>query len=59
MLAIEAMGDTVRLVFYAVALVLFVLAGIGFKPVGDRVHFVGLGLGAFTFPVFWDLLALQ
>jgi hypothetical protein len=44
-------------VFFAIGLVLFVLSGVGFKPAGDRVHLVGLGLAAITFPTFWDLLA--
>ena len=51
------MGHTWQFVFYAIALVLFVLSGIGFKPVGDRVHLLGLGLAAITFPQFWDLLS--
>ena len=35
----------------------FVLAGIGFKPAGDRVHLVGLGLAAFIFVLAWNALA--
>jgi hypothetical protein len=41
MLAISVMGATPTAVFYVVAVVLFILSGIGFKPVGDRVHLVG------------------
>jgi hypothetical protein len=57
MLAIGFMGTTPTAIFYVAAVVLFILAGIGFKPVGDRVHLVGLGLAAAFFPVMWDALA--
>ena len=57
MLAISVMGATATAVFYVVAVVLFILSGIGFKPVGDRVHLVGLGLAAAFFPVMWNALA--
>jgi hypothetical protein len=57
MLAVDVMGHTWTFIFEALALVLFVLAGIGFKPVGDRVHLLGLGLAAFVFPIFWDAMA--
>lgn len=57
MLAISVMGATPRAIFYIVAVVLFILAGIGFKPAGDRVHLVGLGLAAAFFPIMWDALA--
>jgi hypothetical protein len=57
MLAISLMSATPRAIFYIVAVVLFILAGIGFKPVGDRVHLVGLGLAAAFFPTMWDALA--
>jgi hypothetical protein len=57
MLAISLMGATPRAIFYIVAVILFILSGIGFKPAGDRVHLVGLGLAAAFFPVMWDALA--
>ena len=57
MLAINVMGATPRAIFYIVAIALFILAGIGFKRAGDRVHWVGLGLAAAFFPVMWDALA--
>lgn len=57
MLAISYMGATPRAIFYIVAVILFILSGIGFKPAGDRVHLVGLGLAAAFFPVLWDALA--
>ena len=57
-LAIETMGNTWQFIWTAIALVLFVAAGIGFKPAGDRIHLVGLGLAAAIFPEFWNRLAL-
>jgi hypothetical protein len=57
MLAINTMGTTPTAIFYVVAVVLFVLAGIGFKPAGDRVHLVGLGLAAAFFVTMWNALA--
>jgi hypothetical protein len=58
MLLVDVMGATPRFIFFLVAVVLFILSGIGFKPAGDRVHLVGLGLAAFVFPFMWDALAL-
>ena len=43
----------------SIAVILFVLAGIGFKPAGDRVHLVGLGLAAFVFVVAWNAWAIS
>lgn len=57
MLAIDFMSATPRAIFYLIAVILFILAGIGFKPVGDRVHLVGLGLAAAFFPAMWDAFA--
>ena len=58
MLAIDVMGAWPRAIFYIIAVVLFILAGVGIKPAGDRVHLVGLGLAALAFPLMWDALAL-
>ena len=58
MLAINVMGNTGYFIFYAIALVAFVLAGVGIKTPGDRIHLVGVGLAALVFPMFWDRLAL-
>ena len=57
MLAISYMGATPRAIFYIAAVILFILSGIGFKPAGDRVHLVGLGLAAAFFPIMWDAFA--
>ena len=45
-------------IFYIIAVILFVLAGVGFKPPGERASLVGLGLAAAFFPVMWDSIAL-
>ena len=34
MLAISVMGTTAQAIFYVVAVIFFVLAGVGFKPPG-------------------------
>jgi len=57
MLAISQMGTTPTAIFYVVGVLLFIGAGIGFKPAGDRVHLVGLGLAAVFFVVMWNALA--
>jgi hypothetical protein len=53
--AIAVMDPTIKMIFYAAAVVLFVLAAIGFER--GRVSFVAAGLAAFVFPFFWDALA--
>ena len=50
MFAISVMGATAQAIFYVVAVIFFVLAGVGFKPPGDRLNLVGLGLAAAFFP---------
>lgn len=57
MLAINTMGATATAIFYFVGVVLFILAGIGFKVAGDRVHLVGLGLAAVFFVSLWNAVA--
>lgn len=54
-LAINAMDPTLKMIFYAVAVVLFVLAAIGYQR--GKVSFMAAGLAAFVFPFFWDALA--
>jgi hypothetical protein len=58
MLAIGIMGATATAIFYFIGVVLFILAGIGFKPAGDRVHLVGFGLAAVFFVSLWNAVAL-
>jgi len=52
------MGATARAIFYIIAVILFLLAGVGFKPPGERASLVGLGLAAAVFPMMWDSIAL-
>ena len=54
-LAVNAMDPTLKMIFYAVAVVLFVLAAIGYQR--GKVSFMAAGLAAFAFPFFWDALA--
>jgi hypothetical protein len=53
--AVAVMDPTIKMIFYAAAVVLFVLAAIGYER--GRVSFVAAGLAAFVFPFFWDALA--
>jgi hypothetical protein len=52
MFAVAVMDPTIKMLFYAAAVALFVLAAIGFER--GRVSFVAAGLAAFAFPFFWD-----
>jgi hypothetical protein len=54
-LAVNAMDPTLKMIFYAVAVALFILAAIGYQR--GKVSFLAAGLAAFTFPFFWDALA--
>ncbi len=49
------MDPTIKMLFFAVAVALFVLAAIGYER--GKVSFVAAGLAAFVFPFFWDALA--
>jgi hypothetical protein len=53
--AVAAMDPTVRMLFYGLAVVLFVLAALGVAA--GRVSLLAAGLAAFAFPWFWDALA--
>jgi hypothetical protein len=55
MLAVSSMDPTVRMLFFAVAILLFALAAIGYER--GRISFVAAGLAVATFPAFWDALA--
>jgi hypothetical protein len=55
MFAVAVMDPTIKMLFYAAAVALFVLAAIGFER--GKVSFVATGLAAFAFPFFWDALA--
>jgi hypothetical protein len=53
--AVAVMDPTIKMIFYAAAVVLFALAAIGFER--GKISFVAAGLAAFVFPFFWDALA--
>lgn len=53
--AVAAMDPTIRMLFFAVAVLLFALAAIGYER--GKVSFVAAGLAVFAFPWFWDALA--
>jgi hypothetical protein len=55
LLAVAVMDPTIKMIFYAAAVVLFVLAAIGYQR--GKVSFIAAGLAAFAFPAFWDALA--
>jgi hypothetical protein len=53
--AVEPLDATWKMIFFGVAVALFVLAAIGYQR--GKVSFVAAGLGCFAFPFFWDALA--
>jgi hypothetical protein len=53
--AVSALDPTLRMIFFAAALVLFVLGAVGYS--WGKVQLVAAGLALFTFPFFWDALA--
>ncbi|MFO7591505.1 MAG: hypothetical protein R6X23_11520 [Acidimicrobiia bacterium] len=57
MLAISSMGATPTAIFYIVAVVLFVVAGIGATFGKEGLNFIGLGLAAAFFVSAWNALA--
>lgn len=54
-LAVNAMDPTLKMIFFAIAVVLFALAAVGFSR--GKVSFMAAGLAVFAFPFFWDALA--
>jgi hypothetical protein len=55
LLAVSEMDPTITMLFYGAAVVLFVLAAVGY--VWGKVSLIGAGLAAFAFPWFWNALA--
>lgn len=55
LVAVAAMDPTVKMLFYGVAVICFVLSATGYA--WGKVSLVGAGLAAFAFPLFWDALA--
>ena len=56
-MAISSMGATPTAIFYIVAVVLFVVAGIGLKLGKEGLNLIGLGLAAAFFVSAWNALA--
>jgi hypothetical protein len=54
-LAIEQMSATLQMIFFGAAVILFLLASIGYSR--GKVSFLGAGLAAFAFVFFWNALA--
>lgn len=54
-LAVDAMDATLRMIFFALAVVCFALSTVGYTR--GKVSFLGAGLALFVFPFFWDALA--
>lgn len=52
---VGVMDPTIRMLFFGIAVVLLVLAAIGFER--GKTSFVAAGLAFFVFPFFWDALA--
>jgi len=55
MFAVAAMDPTVKMLFFAVAVALFVLAAVGVSV--QRFSLLAGGLAAFAIPFFWQALA--
>jgi hypothetical protein len=55
LLAVDTLDPTVVMIFYAIAVICFVAAAVGY--VWGKVSLVGLGLAFFVFPQFWNALA--
>jgi hypothetical protein len=55
LMAVEGMDPTLKMIFFAIAVVLFVVAAFGYSR--GKVSFLAAGLAAFAFPFFWDALA--
>jgi len=54
---IEAMGNSVEFIFYAIGVVAFAMAAIGLALHEKVSNLVALGLLAVTIPAFWLRLA--
>ena len=57
MFAVSVLDPTIRAIVFGAAVVLFVLAAMGFER--GKLGFMALGLALFAFPFFWDALALS
>jgi hypothetical protein len=55
LIAVEPMDATLKMIVFAIAVALFVLAAVGYSR--GKVSFLAAGLAVFAFPFFWDALA--
>jgi hypothetical protein len=55
LVAVDAMDPTVKMIFFAIAVILFVAAAAGYRR--GNFSFLAGGLAFFAFPFFWDALA--
>lgn len=55
MIAISAMSASVQAVFYLIAVVLFVLAGLAVSV--RKMNLIGFGLACFVFVFMWNAFA--
>lgn len=55
LLAVNAMDPTLKMIFFAGAVICFALAAVGYT--WGKVSLLGAGLALFAFPFFWDALA--
>lgn len=54
-LAVSAMDEQIKMLFFGAAVLLFALATFGVTT--SRINLVAAGLATFAFPFFWDALA--
>jgi len=60
-LAVQGLSPTAQAIVYGLAFGLFILAGLSGAErwKGPSMLFVGFGLAAFVFPLFWNSLAIS
>lgn len=55
LLAVNAMDPTLKMIFFAGAVIFFALTAVGYT--WGKASLLGAGLALFAFPFFWDALA--
>lgn len=61
-LAVHAMSSDAQVICYGIAIAAFILAAVSGLSGRWNTHglaFVGLGLAAYAFPMFWNTLAIS
>jgi hypothetical protein len=56
-LAVSVLSPGWRTIFFLIAVILFILGGVGYRFPGERIRLDSLGLAFFVFPFFWDAWA--